>query len=55
MKNSTKTSKVSKLVARFDNELKALLMEDLRAVKTAKNQILEKIANTAAGNRLSAA
>lgn len=54
MKSSAKTS-VSKLVARFDNELKSLLMEDLKAVKKAKDQILEKINNTAAGNRLSAA
>jgi hypothetical protein len=31
---------VSKLVARFDKELKNILMTDLKAVKAIKNQLM---------------
>ena len=34
---------VSKLVARFDNELKTILMNDLKAIKAVKNEILNSI------------
>jgi hypothetical protein len=33
----------SKLVARFDRELKNLLMEDLKALKQVKNQLFTVI------------
>ncbi|MFD0752147.1 hypothetical protein ACFQZS_18480 [Mucilaginibacter calamicampi] len=36
---------VSKLVARFDNELKAILMNDLRSVKRARNVFMRAILN----------
>ncbi|MVN90991.1 hypothetical protein [Mucilaginibacter aquatilis] len=42
MKTNSKTP-ISKLVARFDNELKALLMEDLKTVKNAKDQLIDTI------------
>ncbi|MDT3402998.1 hypothetical protein [Mucilaginibacter terrae] len=42
MKTTTKAP-ISKIVKRFDNELKALLMEDLKAVKSAKNQLIDTI------------
>ncbi|MCJ8210356.1 hypothetical protein MUY27_11610 [Mucilaginibacter sp. RS28] len=54
MKTPSKTS-VTKLINRFDNELMNLLMEDLKAVKSAKNQLMEKIANSVANTQLSAA
>jgi hypothetical protein len=41
----------SKLVARFDRELRAILMNDLKAIKEAKNQFLNSVNN----NQLSAA
>ncbi|GAA4319449.1 hypothetical protein GCM10023149_18130 [Mucilaginibacter gynuensis] len=50
MKTYKKPS-VSKLVARFDNELKNILMNDLKAIKAAKDQLLNKIS----ADRLSAA
>lgn len=40
---TNKKSSVSKLVAKFDNELKNLLMEDLKALKEAKNQFFNGI------------
>lgn len=36
---------ISKLVARFDNELRAILMNDLKAIKGAKNHFLKAIKN----------
>jgi len=42
MKNSRQPP-VSKLVSRFDNELKAMLLEDLRNVKSAKNSLIDTI------------
>jgi len=40
---SYKKPSVSKLVARFDKELKNLLMDDLKALKAAKNQLMHVI------------
>lgn len=41
MKNSTtQNSSVSKLINRFDMELKTLLMNDLKAIKAVKAQLL---------------
>jgi hypothetical protein len=55
MKTYNKPS-ISKLVNRFDNELKNLLLEDLKAVRATKNQILESIKQTMnTNNGLSAA
>lgn len=42
MKSSSQPS-ISKLVNRFDNELKAMLLEDLKNVRSAKNQLLDTI------------
>lgn len=42
MKTNNSTP-VSKIVKRFDNELKALLMEDLKAIKGAKDQLINSI------------
>ena len=42
MKNSHQPS-ISKLVSSFDIELKAILLEDLRNVKSAKNQLIDSI------------
>ena len=42
MKNNQKPA-VSKLVARFDNELRNLIMEDLRAIRGVKNHFLKAI------------
>jgi len=39
MKNHNKPA-ASKLVARFDKELKNILMNDLKAIKKAKNQFI---------------
>ncbi|MBE9584788.1 hypothetical protein IM792_10050 [Mucilaginibacter sp. JRF] len=50
MKTFRKTS-ITKLVTKFDNELKELLMNDLKAIKQAKNQFVSAINN----NGLSAA
>jgi len=33
----------SKLVARFDNELKNIIMEDLRAIRTVRSRFLKLI------------
>jgi len=56
MKNSRQPS-ISKLVNRFDNELKAMLLEDLKNVKSAKSQLLDSIKQSisAKGKSLSAA
>lgn len=35
----------SKLVARFDNELKAILLNDLRTIKGARNVFMKAIFN----------
>jgi hypothetical protein len=35
-----KTTSVTKLLTRFDNELKALLINDLNTIKGVKRQIL---------------
>jgi len=53
MKAQKQTS-VSKLVARFDNELKTILMNDLKNARNAKDQLLNSIKESI-GNRLSAA
>lgn len=42
MKNYKHTS-VSKLVARFDNELMNIITEDLKAIKAAKNQLIKTL------------
>ncbi|QQL48331.1 hypothetical protein [Mucilaginibacter ginkgonis] len=49
------TKTVSKLVSRFDNELKKLILQDLKAINRTKNQVLDKITNSVAVNRLSVA
>ncbi|MBS7564140.1 hypothetical protein KHS38_06955 [Mucilaginibacter sp. Bleaf8] len=55
MKTYRKPS-ISKLVNRFDNELKNLLLEDLKTVRTAKNQLLNTIKQSiSTTNGLSAA
>lgn len=36
---------ISKLVARFDNELRAILMNDLRTIKGARNVFMRAIRN----------
>ena len=53
MKAQEQTSSVSKLVARFDNELKAIIMNDLNA-RNAKANLVDLIKQRI-GNRLSAA
>jgi len=50
-----KIATVTKLVKRFDDELKAILQADLLAVKRTKNELIDKIAQTVQSNRLSAA
>lgn len=54
MKTYSKTS-ISKLVTRFDNELKNMLLEDLKNVKTAKDQLVDKIKQSINTKGLSAA
>lgn len=49
------TSSITKLVARFDNELKNLLLEDLKAIKSTKDQLLNSIKGSIQSNNLSAA
>lgn len=41
-----RSTKVTKMIDRFDNELKALLMNDLKAIKAAKGKILNSIQQT---------
>lgn len=50
-----KSTPISKLVSRFDNELKNLIMQDLKSINRTKNQVMDKIANSVAVNRLSVA
>lgn len=50
MKTNSKTS-ISKLLNHFDNELKNLLMDDLRTIKNAKKKLIQTLNN----NTLSAA
>ncbi|OKS87935.1 hypothetical protein [Mucilaginibacter polytrichastri] len=50
-----KIATVTKLVNRFDNELRAILQADLIAVKRTKNELIEKIAQSVQGKNLSAA
>jgi len=38
-----KSTSVTKMINRFDNQLKALLMKDLEAIKAAKSQIVKSI------------
>ncbi|MFD1257337.1 hypothetical protein ACFQ3S_11065 [Mucilaginibacter terrae] len=54
MKTYRKPS-ISKLVTRFDNELKNMLLEDLKNVKSAKNQLLDSIKQSINAKGLSAA
>jgi hypothetical protein len=54
MKTSTKPS-ISKLVTRFDNELKAMLLEDLKNVRNTKDQLLATIKQSISKKGLSAA
>jgi hypothetical protein len=51
---TTKTSSASKLVARFDTELKNILMEDLRNFRV-KNKVMNINSQTAAQQTRSAA
>jgi len=54
MKSYTKSS-TNKLVDRFDNELKALLLNDLNAVKSVKTQFIHSNPRVRAQVRLSVA
>ncbi|MDB5111928.1 MAG: hypothetical protein JWR67_3042 [Mucilaginibacter sp.] len=40
---TTQKPAISKLVARFDSELMNIIMDDLRAIKGAKNRFLKII------------
>ncbi|WP_448702836.1 hypothetical protein ACFGVR_10820 [Mucilaginibacter sp. AW1-3] len=42
-----KSTPITEMIDRFDNELKTLLMNDLKAVKAAKSKILNSIQRTA--------
>ena len=50
-----RTPSVSKMVKRFDSELKALLLEDLKTVKNAKNKIINRLTQNLSGQSYSAA
>jgi len=54
MKSYNKPS-ISKLVTRFDNELKNMLLEDLKNVKNAKSQLIDSIKQSIQSKGLSAA
>jgi hypothetical protein len=54
MKTYSKPS-ISKLVTRFDNELKNMLLEDLKNVRSAKNQLIDTIKQSINTKGLSAA
>ena len=54
MKTYNKPS-ISKLVTRFDNELKNMLLEDLKNVRSAKNQLIDTIKQSINAKGLSAA
>ncbi|WP_175404047.1 hypothetical protein [Mucilaginibacter sp. PPCGB 2223] len=43
MKAIKSTPVTQKMINRFDRELKALLMNDLKAIKAAKTKILSRI------------
>jgi len=43
MKTNNRKPAISKLVARFDNELRAILMNDLRSVKGFRNPFMKAI------------
>lgn len=45
MKTINQKPAVSKLVAQFDNELRAIIMNDLKTLKGAKNTFLKAIWN----------
>ncbi|WP_186292597.1 hypothetical protein [Mucilaginibacter corticis] len=45
MKTHNPRPAVSKLVAKFDNELREIIMNDLKMLKAAKNQFLKVITN----------
>jgi|GEM_PF-7082530 len=40
MKTTSQKTSASKMVARFDRELKTLLMNDLKAIKAVKAQLM---------------
>jgi hypothetical protein len=44
MKSQQKPA-ISKLVARFDNELREILMNDLKMIKAAKSNFLRAVKN----------
>jgi hypothetical protein len=54
MKTNTKPS-ISKLVARFDDQLRNIIMQDLQAIKNAKSQLVNTISQAAQNNTLTAA
>ncbi|MBW4890997.1 hypothetical protein KXQ82_14815 [Mucilaginibacter sp. HMF5004] len=54
MKTFKKTS-VSKLLVRFDNDLKTILMNDLKAIRSAKSELLNSIKQGMEPDTLSAA
>ena len=41
-----RSTKVTRMIDRFDNELKTLLMNDLKAIKAAKSKIMNSIKQT---------
>jgi hypothetical protein len=45
MKTATQNISVSKLVTRFDRELKVILMNDLKAIKAVRDQMMAINAN----------
>jgi len=45
MKANNQKPAVSKIVAKFDNQLREIIMNDLRMLKIAKNQLLKVITN----------
>ena len=50
-----KSTSISKLVLRFDSELKNLIMQDLRSINRTKNVVIDKITNSVKANHLSIA
>jgi hypothetical protein len=40
---ASKTQSASKLVARFDSQLKKIIMNDLKALKAVKKQLINNI------------
>ncbi len=38
-----KNTSVTKMIARFDNDLKAILMNDIKAIRSAKQHLLVSI------------